>query len=53
VEVNSKKTADIFMSYYQNVGQNYKIKTTNKSLKNVAKFKYLQTIIAYQIYIYE
>jgi len=31
------------MSRHQDVGQNHRVKTANKSLKNVAKFGYMGT----------
>jgi hypothetical protein len=43
LEVNIEKSECIFMSRYQNAKQNYKLKTGNSSLKNVAKLKYSGT----------
>jgi hypothetical protein len=36
----------MFMSYHQNVGQSNNLLTANKSLENVAKFKYLEAPVS-------
>jgi hypothetical protein len=41
LEVNTIKTECMFMSHYQNAGQNHSIKTANKPLKNIPVFIYL------------
>lgn len=41
-KVNAEKTTYIFMSYEQNSGQNYNIKTATNNL-NTTNFKYLET----------
>jgi CRISPR/Cas system Type II protein with McrA/HNH and RuvC-like nuclease domain len=50
--MNAKKTKNMFMSCYQDAGQNISIKTANISLKK-AKFKYLGTTITNQNYDYD
>jgi hypothetical protein len=42
LEVNTEKAEYMFMSHYQNVGQNLNINIADKSIKTVAKFKYLE-----------
>jgi hypothetical protein len=44
-EVNPKKTKYMLMSCYYKAGQNHSIKIANGSFEDVAKFKYLGTII--------
>jgi hypothetical protein len=38
----------MLLSRYQNAGQNHKIKTGDRSFKNVAQFKYLGTTVTNQ-----
>jgi hypothetical protein len=40
LEVNTKKTTYMLISQHHNAGQDYAIKTTNRSFGNVAQFKY-------------
>jgi hypothetical protein len=40
-DINPEKANYMFMSHQENAGQKYNMKTANKSLENVAKFKYL------------
>jgi hypothetical protein len=42
LEVNAQKTK------YQNTGQNHNIKIANRSLENVAEFKYLGMTVTHQ-----
>jgi hypothetical protein len=41
LEINAEKTKYLLMPQHQIAGQHHKIKTANKSYKNVANFKYL------------
>jgi hypothetical protein len=41
IKINAEKTKSMIMSHHPNSGQNQKIRIPNKSLENVAKFKYL------------
>jgi hypothetical protein len=46
-EENAEKTRHISMARYQEAGQRSSIKIANMSLEDVAKFKYLETTLAY------
>jgi hypothetical protein len=46
LEINAEKTKYMIMSRYPNSGQNQSIRIANESFGNVAKFKYLGTILA-------
>jgi hypothetical protein len=48
IEANTEKIKCMFMSHPQNAGQNHTLRTANKSLKNVTKFKYLGTRVLNQ-----
>jgi len=48
LEINAEKTKYMIMSRHPNSGQNHNIRTANESLENVAKFKYLGTILTNQ-----
>jgi hypothetical protein len=41
LDVNMEKTMYMLLSRHQGAGQNYGIKTDNRSFANVAQFKYL------------
>jgi hypothetical protein len=41
LEINVEKIKYMLLSRYQNVGQYYDMKVTNRSFENVAQFKYL------------
>jgi hypothetical protein len=43
LEVHTERIKRMFMSHYQNSGQNHNIKTGNRYFENVAKVKYLET----------
>jgi hypothetical protein len=45
LEINAEKTKYMIMSRYPNSGQNQNIRTSNELFENVAKFKYLGTIL--------
>jgi hypothetical protein len=45
LEVNTKKTKYMIVSRHRNAGQKHNLPITNKSFENVAKSKYLETII--------
>jgi len=51
--VNAEKTKYMFTSCEKNAGQIHKIKTGNKTLETLAKFKYLETNPTKQNYIHE
>jgi hypothetical protein len=52
LEINAEKTK-YMMSRYQNPGQNQNIRIANESFENVAKFKYLGTILTNKNYIHD
>jgi hypothetical protein len=43
MEVNPQKIKYMLMSHYQKAGQKHSIKMGNRSVEDVAKFKYLET----------
>jgi hypothetical protein len=47
------KTAYMFMTHLQTIGQNHYIMVTNKFFENVAKFKYLGMAVTNQNCIHE
>jgi ribosomal protein S2 len=53
LEVNTEKTKYMLLSHQQNAGQIYDIKIANRCFENVAKFRYLGTIITNQNLIQE
>jgi hypothetical protein len=53
MEVNPEKTKYMLMSRSQKTGQNYSIKTANRSFEDVAKFKYLGTALTDQNYMHK
>jgi hypothetical protein len=48
LEINAEKTKCMIRSRHPNSGQNQNIRTGNESFENVAKFKYLGTILTNQ-----
>jgi hypothetical protein len=48
LEINAEKTKYMTMSRHPNSGQNQNIRIANESFENVAKFKYLRTILTNQ-----
>jgi hypothetical protein len=48
LEINAEKTKYMIMSRHPNSGQNQNIRIANESFENVAKFKYLGTILTNQ-----
>jgi hypothetical protein len=48
LEINAEKTQYMIMSGHQNSGQNQNIRIADESFENVAKFKYLGTILTNQ-----
>jgi hypothetical protein len=48
LEVNAEKPKYMFMSPHQNAGQSHNIKVAIRSLENMAKFKYVGTIVRAQ-----
>jgi aspartate carbamoyltransferase regulatory subunit len=53
LEVNKEKTKYMLMSRSQKIGQKHSIKIANRSVKDVAKFKYLGTAVTDQICLHE
>jgi hypothetical protein len=53
LEVNPKKAKYMLMSHSQKIGQKHSIKIANRSFEDVAKFKYLGTILTDQNYMHE
>jgi hypothetical protein len=53
LEVNLEKTKYMLMAGSQKTGQKYSIKITNRSFEDVAKFKYLGTILTDQNHMHE
>ena len=45
MEVDAKKSKDIFVSHEQNAGKYHKEKTYNKSLESVEQIGYLETTL--------
>jgi hypothetical protein len=43
----------MFMSHHQSTGQNLYIKIANKSFENMAKFRYLRTMLTNKNYVHE
>jgi hypothetical protein len=41
--MNAEKTKCMLVSRHENEGQNHNIRTADRSFKNVAKFRYLET----------
>jgi hypothetical protein len=48
LEINAEKTKCMIMSRHQNSGRNRNTRTANESFENVAKCKYLGTILTSQ-----
>jgi hypothetical protein len=48
LEINAEKTKYMIMSHHPNSGQNQNIRIANEVFENVAKFKYLGTVLANQ-----
>jgi hypothetical protein len=48
LEMNKEKTKNMLMSCSQKLGQKHSLKTVNKSLEDVGKFKYLGTTLTDQ-----
>jgi hypothetical protein len=48
LEVTAEKTKYLSMSRHQNAGRNHDMKISNRSLENVAQFKYLGTTVKNQ-----
>jgi hypothetical protein len=53
VEVNPEKTEYMLMSRSQNIGQKHSIKIVNRSFEDVAKFRYMGTILTDQSCMHE
>jgi hypothetical protein len=53
LEVNIEKTKYMLVSHNQNAGQNWDIKTGNRSFENVLQFKYLEMTVTKQNLIQE
>jgi hypothetical protein len=53
LEVNAEKTEYMLLSRHQNSGQNHDNKIGNRSFENMAKFKYVGTIVTNQNLIQE
>jgi hypothetical protein len=53
LEVNPEKTKYMLMSRSEKIGQKHSIKIANKSFEDVAKFKYLGTILTDQNWMHE
>jgi hypothetical protein len=45
LKANTEKSKYMVRYHHQNAGQNYNLLTANKSSENVARFKYLRTIV--------
>jgi hypothetical protein len=52
-EENTGKIMYMVVSHHQHLGQTHDLLTANKSFENVAKFKYLETIVTNQNYFHE
>jgi hypothetical protein len=48
LEINEEKTKYMIMSHHPNSGENQNIRIANESFVNVAKFKYLGTMLTNQ-----
>jgi hypothetical protein len=48
LEINAEKTKHMIMSLHPNSGQNQNMRIANESFENVAKFKYLGTMLTNQ-----
>jgi hypothetical protein len=52
LEVCTERIKLMFMSHYQNSGQNHNIKTANRYFENVAKVKHLETALTNENHIH-
>jgi hypothetical protein len=50
LEVNTNKAKYMLLPRHQNVGQNHDIKTANRTLENLAYFKYISNDISKSIF---
>jgi hypothetical protein len=50
LEVNPEETKYMLMSHYQKAGQKHSMKIVNRSLEDMAKFKYLRTTLTSKLH---
>jgi hypothetical protein len=49
IKTEKNKQAHVFMSRHQNAGQDHSVMVVNKFFENIAKFKYLATMVKIKI----